>query len=54
MGITKAKIPIEEKNDVIQAANRHIMVSSVAEEIFSFQEGLAVFGGIGCVKRIPR
>lgn len=53
MVITKAKFPIEEKNDVIMAANRHIMVSSVAEEIFSFQEGLAAFADLDALKEYP-
>lgn len=53
MVITKAKFPIEEKNDVIMAANRHIMVNSVAEEIFSFQEGLAAFADLDALKEYP-
>ena len=53
MGITKAKIPIEEKNDVIQAANRHTMVSSVAEEILSYQEGLAAIVVLDALKEFP-
>lgn len=44
MGITKAKINIEERNDVSKATSKHIMISSVGEEIFSFPKGLGTFG----------
>lgn len=53
MGINKVKIPLEEKEDFIRATNKHIMVSSVAEEIFSFQEGLSVFGVLDALKSYP-
>lgn len=53
MGITKARLPIEEKNGFIKATNRHIMVSSVAEEIFSFKEGLNIFGVLDALQDFP-
>lgn len=53
MGINKAKIRIEQKEYLIRTANKHIMISSVAEEIFSFQEGLSLFGVLGALKRFP-
>lgn len=39
MGINKATIPLHEREDFIKATNKHIMVSCVAEEIFSFKKG---------------
>ena len=54
MGINKAKVPIEQKEYLIRTANKHIMISSVAEEIFSFQEGLSLFGVLDALKKFPR
>ena len=54
MGINKAKVPIERKEYLIPTANKHIMISSVAEEIFSFQEGLSLFGVLDALKKFPR
>lgn len=53
MGITKAKINMEERNDVIKATNKHITISSVAEEIFSFQERLGTFGVLDALRQYP-
>ena len=39
MGINSATIAFEEKERVIKDAVKHIMVSSVAEELYSFKEG---------------
>ena len=46
MGINKARYTMQEKEFLIKMANKHIMVSCVAEEIQSFQDGLALFGVI--------
>lgn len=54
MGITKAKISIEDKEYLIRTANKHVMISSVAEEIFSFQEGLSLFGILDALKIFQR
>ena len=44
MGYTKATVTLEEKNDLLQACIKHIVIYSVAEEIYSFKKGLASFG----------
>ena len=41
MGINKATVSFEEKEELIRAAAKHIMISSALEEIHSFQEGLS-------------
>ena len=43
MGINSATIAFEEKERVIKDAVKYIMVSSVAEELYSFKEGLSLF-----------
>ena len=53
MGINKARYTIQEKEFLIKMAHKHIMVSCVAEEIQSFQDGLALFGVIDALKRFP-
>ena len=53
MRINKAKIPIEQKEYLVHTANKHIMISCVAEEIFSFQEGLFLFGVLDALKSFP-
>ena len=53
MGINKARFTIQEKEFLIKMANKHIMVSCAAEEIQSFQDGLALFGVIDALKRLP-
>ncbi len=40
MGINKATIPFQEKDEVIRRAVKQVMISSVLEEIYSFIEGL--------------
>ena len=42
MGINLATIAFEEKERVIKDAVKDIMVSSVAEELYSFKEGLSL------------
>ena len=44
MGYTKATVTLEDKNDLLQACIKHIVIYSVAEEIYSFRKGLASFG----------
>ena len=44
MGYTKAVVAFEDKNDLLNACVKHVVLSSVAEEIYSFKKGLASFG----------
>jgi hypothetical protein len=53
MGINKATVPFEEKEELIKAAAKHIMISSALEEIYSFKEGLSTFGVLNVLKQHP-
>ena len=53
MGINKATVSFEEKEELIKAAAKHIMISSALEEIYSFQEGLSTFGVLDVLKQHP-
>ena len=46
MGYTKATLTFKDKNDLLNACIKHIVLSSVAEEIYSFRKGLASFGAL--------
>ena len=46
MGYTKATVTFEDKNDLLNACIKHIVLSSAAEEIYSFRKGLASFGAL--------
>ena len=54
MGINSASVPFEKKEETLKAAVKHIMVSSVAEEIYSFQEGLSLFNVLAIMKKYPK
>lgn len=54
MGINSATVPFEKKEVILKAAVKHIMLSSVAEEIYSFQEGLSLFNVLGIMKKYPK
>lgn len=41
---TKATVTLEDKNDLLQVCIKHIVIYSVAEEIYSFRKGQASFG----------
>ena len=53
MGINRATVPFEEKDEVIRGAVKQIMISSVLEEIHSFLEGLSAFGIFSVLKQHP-
>ena len=53
MGINSASIPIEKKQELVMGVVKHTMISSVAEEIFSFTEGLSLFGVLDLLKQYP-
>ena len=53
MGINKATVPFHEKDEVIRAAVKHIMITSALEEIYSFLEGLSLFGVFSVLKEYP-
>ena len=46
-------VSFEEKEELINAAAKHIMISSALEEIYSFQEGLSTFGVLDVLKQHP-
>ena len=52
MGINSATIPFEKKDIVLKAAVKHIMLSSVAEEIYCFQAGLSLFNVLGRMSKV--
>jgi hypothetical protein len=45
-GIQKAIVHLNDKQHIIDACVRHIVVSSIAEELFSFRKGISSFGGL--------
>ena len=53
MGYTKASVTFEDKNDLLSACIKHIVLSSVAEEIYSFKKGLASFGILELLRKFP-
>lgn len=53
MGINNVAIPIGRKEELVKSVVKHIMISSVAEEVFSFAEGLALFGVLDLLKQYP-
>ena len=53
MGINRALLPISQKEGFIKHAVKHVMISSVAEEVFSFCERLSSFGVLDLLKQYP-
>ena len=53
MGHTKASITFEDKKDLLNACIKHIVLSSVAEEIYSFKKGLTSFGVLELLCKFP-
>ena len=47
MGYTKATLTFEDKNELLNACVKHVVLRCVADEIYSFQKGLASFRGFG-------
>lgn len=44
MGYTRPVVTLSDKDDLIKFCAKHIVISSVVEEIFSFRKGLSAFG----------
>ena len=44
MRYTKPVISLKDKDDLARFCSKHIVISSVAEEIFSLHRGLSAFG----------
>lgn len=53
MGINNAKVPMAKKQELFMGVVKHIMISSVAEEIYSFTQGLSLFGVLDLLKQYP-
>ena len=53
LGYTKATVTFEDKNDLLNACIKHIVLSSVAEEIYSFRKGVASFGVLDLLRKFP-
>ena len=53
MGINRARIPIQEKDEVIRCAVKQIMITAALEEIYSFLEGLSSFKILSVLKEHP-
>ena len=53
MGINNVTIPIERKEQFAKSVVRHIMINSVAEEVYSFMDGLSLFGVLELLKQHP-
>ena len=53
MDINNVSIPIERKEEFAKSVVRHLMISSVAEETYSFMDGLSLFGVLELLKQYP-
>ena len=53
MGYTKATITFEDKNELLNACVKHVVLSCVAEESYSFKKGLASFGVLELLSKYP-
>lgn len=53
MGYTTATVIFENKNDLLNACVKYIVLSSVEEEIYSFKKGLASFGILELLHEFP-
>ena len=53
MGINKPTVPFQEKDEVIRGAVKQIMITSALEEIYSFLDGLSLFGVFSVLKEHP-
>ena len=53
IGYSKATVTFEDKNDLLNACIKHIVLSIVPEEIYTFRKGLASFGGLDLLHKFP-
>ena len=53
MGYTKVAVTFEDKNELLNACVKHVVLSSVAKEIYSFKKGLASFGVLEFLSKYP-
>ena len=53
MGYTKATVTFQDKNDLLNACIKHIVLSSVAEEIYSFRKGVTSFRVLDLLRKFP-
>ena len=53
MGYTKATVTFEERNDLLNACMKHIVSSSVTEDIYSFRKGLASIDVLDLLHKFP-
>ena len=53
MGYTKATVTFQDKNNLLNACIKHIALSSVAEEIYSFRKGVTSFGVLNWLHKFP-
>ena len=53
MGYTKATVTFEDKNELLNACVKHVVLSCVAEEIYSFKKGRASFGVLEFLSKYP-
>ena len=50
MGINKPTFPFQAKDEVIRGAVKQIMITSALEELYSFLDGLSLFGVFSVLK----
>ena len=53
MGYTKATVTFEDKNELLSACVKHVVLSCVAQEIYSFKKGLASFEVLEFLSKYP-
>ena len=53
MGYTKAVVKLQDKDELVSACIKHVVISIVAEEIYSFKKGLSQFGVLESLRKFP-
>ena len=53
MGYTKAVVKLQDKDGLVSACIKHVVISIVAEEIYSFKKGLSQFGVLDSLRKFP-
>ena len=53
MDYTKAVVKLQDKDELVSACIKHVVISIVAEEIYSFKKGLSQFGVLESLRKFP-
>ena len=53
MGYTKAVVKLQDKDELVSACIKHVVISIVADKIYSFRKGLSQFGVLESLRKFP-